>query len=51
MIKEGPTITIKDFNNLANQDTLYKDYPLFHVEKTDSQFNIKNKKELIQELV
>jgi len=50
-IKEGPTITINEFKNSNNQDTLYEDPPLATAETSDSHFNIQNKKALMQELV
>jgi hypothetical protein len=45
--KQELPVTLKDFNNSNNQDTLYKEYPLINAETTtDSQFNIQNKKAL-----
>jgi hypothetical protein len=48
---EQQSITINDFNNSNNQDTLF-DSPLINSgTTTNSQFNIQNKEALLQELV
>jgi hypothetical protein len=48
---ERQYITINDFNNSNNQDTLC-DFPLINLETTTNlQFNIQHKNALVQELV
>ena len=49
--KEIDNITINEFKNSNNQDTLYEDPPLATADTSDSHFNIQNKKALMQELV
>ena len=49
--REGLSITINEFNNSNNQDTLYDSLLINAETTTDSHFSIQNDKALLQELV